>query len=466
MVPQQEEPSGSGPGEGPGRSRLEQMVEDYLRRLPGHVSDLLGTHLRLQIEAAQQRTDNALDQLRSSVGSIEERLSSALSSVTEATQVFLSGSVEAYASSLRRISERLESVPDQDDMDTVREAVKEAIGEVRSDLGTFRQAPQRIAETVKAISEALGSIVEAQAGVEEKLQEVSDSVKPDFDSLNTLIDDTIDGLKTRISETANQLRWEVGQGVGPLHEGFELVRQTLAQQHEALRAGIGRIEYLVGAMERLDRRHGFRELVRSEEQLRKDQEQWVERLGGLETKVGEFGVELRQKLDQSISGSKEVRGKLVQEVNQITNDQLTGALGEFRTQMDDLFSHKAVTSAFREVVRTQRALGKAAADLRQDVGDLRAQIEGWGKPRSAARLSKEVKDLDDRVVQAEEAVTGKLVDVVMQRLKGLFDRRFDAVVQLVEVRLQQMQTLLEQQPEPSRRGLFGRSRASEPPATD
>jgi predicted nucleic acid-binding Zn-ribbon protein len=429
-----------------GRSRIEQIIEERLGVLPGQLSQVLGEGLRGELEAAQQRADESLDELRTAVSGLEDRLSTALSGVTEATQVFLSGSVEAFSRSLRSIGERIDKLPGRNELEALQRTLDGEVERLRAEVEMLRGLPDRVGEGIRSLRDALASVASAEAQVQQDIRQLAEA-EPDLSPLTAAVDRSMEVIRERLGESVGEVRWEVGEAMTPLKEAFVAVRQDVNAQSQALNQAMARVEDLAGAMQRLGKRRALQDLVKSEGRLRADQQAWEERLATLETKVGEFGAELRQRLKEAVEGSEELRGALIDEASAVVTSEMQTTLSEFRAQVEQLMGSKAVTNALKEANASSRELLTTTADLRAEVAGLAERIGGWGKPRTATRLAKDVKDLEERVLDAEEAVQGTLVDEVWERMQELLDKRFDEVMRLVEARIQQLT---------ERRGIFGR----------
>lgn len=92
--------------------------------------------------------------------------------------------------------------------------------------------------------------------------------------------------------------------------------------------------------------------------------------------------------------------------------------------------------------------------LREDMAQLRARLETGGKSRPAARLAADLSAVESRLEQVEAAVGHDLVEAVFDRMEQAFDRRFDALVQVIDARLRDVGA---PPAEPARRGLLRRA---------
>lgn len=92
--------------------------------------------------------------------------------------------------------------------------------------------------------------------------------------------------------------------------------------------------------------------------------------------------------------------------------------------------------------------------LREEVAEIRARLQPGGKSRPAARLAADLSAVESRLEQVEAAVGHDLVEAVFDRMEQAFDRRFDALVQVVDARLRERPPAPE---EPARRGLLRRA---------
>lgn len=108
----------------------------------------------------------------------------------------------------------------------------------------------------------------------------------------------------------------------------------------------------------------------------------------------------------------------------------------------------------QEMATAQREIEQAFRAMRAEVERVRKRIEEWGKARSNAAIADQVTGLEERISDLEGAVGDRLAEAVGAQVERLFERRFEALVQLLESRLRQAAEPQADEP----RGLFRRSR--------
>lgn len=110
----------------------------------------------------------------------------------------------------------------------------------------------------------------------------------------------------------------------------------------------------------------------------------------------------------------------------------------------------------REMAGAERDLEKATRGMRAELERVRKRIESWGRARSSPRMADELGALEERVVDLEGALEGRLTERVAEevatRLQRVFDRRFEALVQLIDARI----STPEEPDDRDRRGRFRR----------
>ena len=150
------------------------------------------------------------------------------------------------------------------------------------------------------------------------------------------------------------------------------------------------------------------------------------RVTDLETRWQEFGDEVAARAGESLRG------------------ELSRAVVD---AMSDVRSELKATMAASPTAELQKELREAIAAVGDEVDGLRQRIEGWGKPRTAPRIAKELQDLKGRVTRTE----GDLRGAIVKEIDRVLDERLDAFSSALEARVA---ALL--QPEARRGKRFGR----------
>jgi hypothetical protein len=104
------------------------------------------------------------------------------------------------------------------------------------------------------------------------------------------------------------------------------------------------------------------------------------------------------------------------------------------------------------------ASDRSTEAVRSELTAIREKVESWGRTRSAPKLTERVDHVEGRIDEVEEAIQGKLVDAVFDRMQRSFDRSFEALVLLVETRIREAVGREEEQP---KRRRFRRARDEE-----
>jgi cell division septum initiation protein DivIVA len=206
--------------------------------------------------------------------------------------------------------------------------------------------------------------------------------------------------------------------------------RTLAEPMKALHSGLDRVERLTAVIESLGHRRGFRELVESEEALRREQAAFVDRLSAASDAVAE-----------GVSGLAQRISLLEESLEQRLGRTLHSAIAEIRSELERGVPVQEVLARLAELARAQGELARAqhqveamSEALRSESVRLRTAIEGWGRPKTVPEVAAGVRDLNERVEELEgrmanlaedvaERVTRQVLDALEARgRRGLFRR--------------------------------------------
>jgi hypothetical protein len=189
-----------------------------------------------------------------------------------------------------------------------------------------------------------------------------------------------------------------------------------------------RMDTLAGAIESLAKRRGFKDLIRSEQAAAEQQETYVRQLV-------ELGRRLGERLE-ALEASAALRGQVTEDLEGIRRD-LGIALEDLRDRLA-----AELASGFVGIRGGAGTGSESNAQLlqemraaRADLDRVRARMDSWGHARSAPRLAQEVAGLGERVEAVERVVQEELTDAVFERMQQHLDRRFEALVRLIESRV-------------------------------
>ena len=146
-----------------------------------------------------------------------------------------------------------------------------------------------------------------------------------------------------------------------------------------------------------------------------------------------------ERVTASVEALRESLPALAEQLRAQAAEELARAVEDVRSSLADRLPGDETLADVRKLSAAHHELDRATADLRAELEGLRRRIEGWGAPRSDARLANEltevagrVERLEDRVslqidrlepiVASVEAHLGKLSEEA-SRPRGLFGRR-------------------------------------------
>lgn len=452
--------------------RVESLLERRLSAIPVEMTDAMGARVRSSMEGVDDRTAGAIDGLRSSIAGLEERLTGALGGVSEATQARLSATVDEIASVIRQLEGRIDAAAGREDLQSLRselDAVAQASDRVGATstsilegLNALRGLPSQITESMAEVERAADDAAGVQEDLDERLKLLADSLADRMSALETRLGETLSKTVAALAEdrsrlapqltdvahAANALRSEAKESAVALREEIAGLRMEAAARAETLQAALGRIDRLTATLESMGSRRGFRDLMDAEERLREQQSAYADRL-----------IASGQVISQNIQALEQRLTEVADQVAEAAGDQIAATLEEFREEVAKVPVRKLSPAELKEVVALQKELETVTGGLRSDLADLRKRIESWGRPRSAPRLAEEIGAVEGRVRDVERTLQADLVEAVMTRLQRLFDRRFEALVQLVDARVREIAEAITYE-ERGRRGgggLFRRS---------
>jgi hypothetical protein len=392
--------------------------------------------------------------------------------------------------------------------DAVKSATDDISDAIEEQQESITEVPAQLAEGMAAVRDAITDLTETQSLVEERLADVASSVVTTAEVEKAIeagltgaatsvseeqargaerasarIEEALTALARRLGQAVSAVREEARQAVGSAREevlavsrSMEELRAKYEARGDAIEGGLARVDQLAQVIESLDQRRGFKELVETEQKLAQQQEALTVRITEA---AGELGARVATMEDRLREVSNAVD---VQALHPILAERVARAVDELRTSLSEELGDRvtrgmgSVTDAVREQVDTalpsaveelrttltagleaeiEGTVDRAAAPLREDLAEIRRKIAAWGKVRSAPRIAEEIGTLDERLAEVERVVQDDLVELVFDRMQRAFDRRFEALIKVVESRLREATP---PPAEPQRRGLFRRIR--------
>ena len=499
-----------------------------LTQVTREVSEATAGVVRAALDSVQERSQSALDGLRTAVAGLEERLASTVSGGSDALQMRFGSALETLTTQLRALEERVE--------DGLENSARS------DDLAPVRALPGQLAEAMAAVRDALAEVAGAQTALEQRVETFRDATAGRTDEVEGALVDALTGMvralredqarlaegmgtrfdeaigrnaaetTARVQETATKmdtairaLAGRVAQAMTPLRDAVdEALRGVREQVSEVrsdvdefrkdagdLRGAMERVEGLADSLDAIGRRRGLKELAEVDRKVLDQQAALVEELGSAGERVGERLGALEEQLkaaaeagdlgqlqaqvsERLASAVDKLRGSVAEEVAGRVSATLEEVIEGMRAQVAEVVPEivaeavrseaagaapdRSTAREMRELSKTQRELDKAMASLRSDVGDVKRRITAWGRQRGSPKMAEEISSIEGRVGEVERLVQEDLVDEVYERMQRAFDRRFDALVQLLESRLRPSSdpTLAVE----TRRGLFRRPRES------
>ena len=388
---------------------------------------------------------------------------------------------------------------------TSTEEIQEALEEQQEAIG---EVPGQLAEGMAAVRDAIADLTETQSLVEERLGDVASSVVTSTEvekavdaaltgaaasaaeeqlrgaeRASARIEEALTSLARRLGQSVSEVREEARQAVGAARDEVMAVSRSLEElrtryeaRADAIEGGLARVDELADVIDSLGKRRGFRELVETERKLSEQQQlltgqvteaadQLSDRVGSLEARLEEVADAVDVKAlhpllaERAAGAVEQFRTSLAKELGERVGRGMDGVTEAVRERVE-----KTLPPAIEELRSTMQAgveaeveaaVKRSSEPLREDLAEIRRKIAAWGRVRSAPRIAEEIGTLDDRLGELERAVQEDLVEQVFDRMQGAFDRRFEALVQLVESRLREAAQPPE---EPPRRGWFRRRR--------
>jgi phage shock protein A len=370
--------------------------------------------LATRVEALEERMDQVSLHLAASIGTVSE----AVSAFGE-TQ----GRVE------KRLGELGEAMRDRPDLQrTIGDAVSAGLEALAADqakrvaaLERGLAGVERLADGIEALDRKRG--LRQLAETEQEVRQRLESLSADLVSASSQMSERLaelergvnviregidpaalrDDVSKRIEESVTALRRTLGSDLGTrLNTGMVAVTEALAGRvREGVAAGMTDVKDTVA------------------------------------TGVGEVR-------DGVADGMGEVRDSFTKGLEGL-RDAVVAGLSEIRAGLS-----KDLEGLAHDAAR------ESTESVQTELAAMRAKIDSWGRTRSAPKINERVDQIEGRMSEMEEALQGRLVDAVFDRMQRSFDRSFEALVLLVETRIREaIGTEEEDQP---RRRRFRRSR--------
>jgi ABC-type transporter Mla subunit MlaD len=358
--------------------RLLQDLESLREGLPDEIS---GAEARVSAAVTRvlHEVEARLSEHRDAVGGRVEDTSAALGTRLDETAAALRSRHEEVAADLRsRVDESAAVMAGRLDqaVSGLRAALDE-LGEVfQADINALRALPERLAEGMSAVREAVGEMAAAHGHIEERLDAVS---RASAEEVRGRVDETSEALAARLGEAAGKLRWEVQDALSRVQEqlaslvgGIEGVRTDAEERASALQTGLERVDNLAEAVESIGRRRGFRQVVESDERLRQEQAAMVERLSDAGERLATRLEEVKQELEGLRKAAHDAQAGLLAE--------------EIRRRVTDELVTEEMVQAVLE--RMQQSFERSFAELTAHV-DARLNAAGEPSRRGLFRRAKE-----------------------------------------------------------------------------
>lgn len=299
---------------------------------------------------------------------------------------------------------------------------------------------------------ALDGVRSAVAGVEERVTGHLDALSRSVNELPEGVKGSVEAALASIRadlETMHALPKNIARVLQVVREAMTSIadsQEILGGRVAALESGFDermtRVDELAGAIESLGKRRGFRDLVRSERETVEQQEAYVQRLV-------ELGQELGERLSDVERAMRE--SNIAPELRKVRSD-LGSALGDLRDRMAaELASGFAGIQGAADGSEADAEVIKELRAARSELDRIRTRMDSWGRSRSAPRLAQEVSDLGERVEEVERVVQEGLTDAVYARMEEHLDRRFEALVRLIESRVSSLIPPDDEEPRTRRR---------------
>jgi cell division septum initiation protein DivIVA len=288
-------------------------------------------------------------------------------------------------------------------------------------------------------------------------------------AVRSAVEDMASGVRTSVTEARRSVEQAVSRAAESLRQAGVEERDRLASRLSgplaAVETGLARVDRLSEVIDSLGHRRGFRELVESEEALRKEQAAFVDRLSETAAGVTEQVRSLEERLaslrgdlenvaaqaagmgklpgqasERVVAAMEAVRSSIEESLDRRFAAAVDAALREVRAELERGVPVGEVLARLEAVAVTQGELTTAhhqveglADALRTEVGELRATIHAWGRPHTVPEVAIRADDLEERVAALEDRVAGlaeavadrvtaKVVDALDRRKRGLLRR--------------------------------------------
>ena len=309
---------------------------------------------------------------------------------------------------------------------TVRETLEAAVADLRTDLEVVRSLPTHVARALQIVRSAVTEIADSQDGV--------------------------------------------GDRMAAIEAALQAVREEMGGFAAALEERMAGVDRLTAAIESLGRKRGFKDLVQSEQRAVQQQEEQVSRLvaaaetlagrvdevesavSGIVDRLRTVDASRREDLTPILSQVRERLAGALQDLRDRVATDLAAGLEAIRVEVGTAPSPADGSEHLVDLAAGQKETDQALRAARAELARIRKRMDSWGRARSAPRIADEVAGLEERVVELERSVHEELTDAVADRVEAHLDRRFEALVQLIESRI----TALMPVEEDERRGFFRR----------
>lgn len=386
---------------------LDHRIADGLVQLSGSLATL-----RQSLDRHEDRSTRAIDEARAAVSEAESRLTAALGRAFDSSRTRLD---QAGQNLEARIADVAQSIGSQfsEAADALQAQLTEAAEATQARISEAAETTQAavdrrqtdaaasLGEGIRRLEERLVGLapaVEVQS-VRAALQDVDTSLRGSLGQLTALVRERQEqveaGLRQHVTAAAGEIRAEQKRSA-------ERLAERLSGSVRSFEEGVAAVRRLADVIDGMAAKRGFRELVASEEQLRHEQTEHVDRL----TKSGAGMIQASETLSARMDQLEARLNVVMEEASAVrtvpgqTSEQVAAALG----------------AAQVEVLEAHRNTEKVAEALRGDLDLLRDRIEGWGKARSAPHLAAEITSIQQRIDRLEGEIGEPLVQAVAQRV--------------------------------------------------
>jgi ABC-type transporter Mla subunit MlaD len=454
-------------------------LEDITRRITDELNGVRGELRSFAEDTHRSLSDlgKALSELRDRgdehASTLWERVAQGLAQVDQTVRREGKSLAEDITTATRKAvasaEERLRARADEAD-----EAASERIdGTRRAMEAGFEQTRSGTQESIQEMrGAALGRMEETAQATQARLGELETTVVGKLSSVGAALDEASAALRTAVSEARQALESAVASAADRLQaeharttdrlradqvKGNERLSERLSKSIGELEAGFARISRLADNIETLGQKRAFQELVRSEEALREEQADFVERLREAGAAVAEQAGTLSQRiarLEERLATAgedlealerlpAEASAQVAAAVDHMRADfeevlgrrfagEVSGSVERIRSELEAGVPVNELLGRLQELVRSQSDVSKAqreveklSASVGSEAKHLRQAIEGWGKPRTAPQLAEELQALEGRVsiIEGEiaglvEAVAARVTESVLQALQA------------------------------------------------